>query len=561
LGGIVAELKTLNTTTMEMNLQLVSHGMKLDRSTSILGDIRSEIARQTDKLAKAIQESGGNVGVSGGSSSGSSGGGLGGTLGKLAEGAALAGALKGGGKLTEDALKSLAEKGYKPRGTGFVNKAGKFVSAAEIDGALGGQATTVLSKAPGIMSKLGGVGRLVGRFGGPLAGLVSGAEAYHESGSLAQAGGAAAGGWGGMEAGAALGAAGGTMILPGVGTAIGGVVGGLAGSGVGAWAGKKLGSMLDRPAADAAGNMSVGTLNVTAGTVNVGAGPVATQSPVAPSYPASPATPARVANPVSKSPVTKGGLDIAGLIAAGKKYGIEGVEHMSSYLAEVATEVGSGKVLTENLNYSAEGLKKNFGKRFSDADAAKYAHNPEAIANKAYGGRMGNTEPGDGWKYRGRGFIQLTGKANYAEFTKDTKIDILSNPDLAARPDVALEVAAWYYAKKIDKKFDPNNTAAIRKAVNGGTNGLATAEKWKTYFMQQGELGAYGPQLQTMPSQSGAALKAAGAPSHNIVVAAPITNNNQTTNNVAVSKGSGAPRTPAIPAVDPDSNTLKSVFY
>ena len=572
LGGIVAELKTLNTTTMEMNLQLNSHGMKLDRSTSILGDIRSEIARQTDKLAKAIQESGGNVGVTGGSSSGgSSGHGLGGMVGKLAEGAALAGALKGGGKLSEDALKSLAEKGYKPRGTGFVNKAGKFVSAAEIDGALGGQATTVLSKAPGIMSKLGGVGKIVGRFGGPLAGLVSGAEAYHETGSLAQAGGAAAGGWGGMEAGAALGAAGGTMILPGVGTAIGGVVGGLAGSGVGAWAGKKLGSMLDRPHQDASnGNMNVGTLNVTAGTVNVGQGAPAATPPSTATAPA-PATPAptpaptpkhvappalaRHSNPTYKTPVTPGVhvTTSTTLEEIARKQGITDPKELAAFLAQIGAEVGSGASMNENLNYKTADRIHTAFKRISVSDAEKLVHNPEALANKAYGGEygrknLGNTEEGDGWRYHGRGFIQLTGRANYAAFSQYSGIDILNNPELAARPDIAEQTAVWFWKKNIRPKIkDFGDTAAVTKRVNGGYNGLGERKELDAEYYK--ELTQYGHILKKHDSKQPI-----------VVVAAPVTNNNQTTNNVAVGKGGSTPRTPTIPSVDADGPTLKSVF-
>jgi putative chitinase len=464
--------------------------------------------------------------------------------------------LKGKNPYTESELKTLADKGFKLRGNGFVNKAGKFVSVAETEAALGARATSVLSKAPGVMSKLGGVGKFVGRFGGPLAGLVSGVEAYHESGSLAQAGGAAAGGWAGMEAGAAGGAAIGSFGGP-VGTLIGGVVGGVAGSGVGAWAGQKLGSMLDRPHQDA----SNGNTNVTAPTVTVPApkyvvapAPAPTVTVPAPKYVVPPAL-ARHSNPTYKTPVTPGVhvTTSTTLEEIARKQGITDPKELAAFLAQIGAEVGSGASMNENLNYkSADRIHTAF-KRISVADAEKLVHNPEALANKAYGGEygrknLGNTEEGDGWRYHGRGFIQLTGRANYAAFSQYSGIDILNNPELAARPDIAEQTAVWFWKKNIRPKIkDFSDTAAVTKRVNGGYNGLGERKELDAEYYK--ELTQYGHILKQHDSKQPI-----------VVVAAPVTNNNQTTNNVAVGKGGSTPRTPTIPSVDADVPTLKSVF-
>ena len=160
------------------------------------------------------------------------------------------------------------------------------------------------------------------------------------------------------------------------------------------------------------------------------------------------------------------------LIRAMVRGGITDKKEQAMFLAQMDHESGGFGRLTENLNYSKKGLRKTFGKYYkTDAQAARDARNPERIANRVYGGRMGNTAKGDGWKYRGRGFIQLTGKANYEAFYKDSGIDVVSNPDLAARPDIAAQIAVWYWNKKVKSKV-PGGVKAVTKAINGGTNGL-----------------------------------------------------------------------------------------
>ncbi len=136
--------------------------------------------------------------------------------------------------------------------------------------------------------------------------------------------------------------------------------------------------------------------------------------------------------------------------------------------------------LNENLNYSADGLRKIFPKYFPTIEVAnKYARQPEKIANKVYGGRMGNGDEasGDGYKFRGRGFIQLTGKDNYAAFDKFVDDDIMANPDLVATKYPLMSAAFFFHKNKLwdicDKGHTPDVVLAVTKRVNGGTHGLA----------------------------------------------------------------------------------------
>lgn len=149
----------------------------------------------------------------------------------------------------------------------------------------------------------------------------------------------------------------------------------------------------------------------------------------------------------------------------------------AAFISQCAHESGHFKILTENLNYSAEGLMKTFPSRFLNVQIAEgFARNPEKIANQVYSNRMGNGAPetGDGWKYRGRGIIQLTGKNNYAGFTKDMGIDVISNPDYLTTVAGAVESAYWFWTKnpKINAAADKEDVAAVTKIINGGSHGL-----------------------------------------------------------------------------------------
>jgi putative chitinase len=135
------------------------------------------------------------------------------------------------------------------------------------------------------------------------------------------------------------------------------------------------------------------------------------------------------------------------------RYGIDTPPVLRAFLAIIGVETGQLRVVTENLNYSAVGLRNIFGKYFPTAELAnQYACRPEKIANRVYGGRMGNgpESSGDGWKYRGRGLIQLTGKDNYTQasngmYALPMGVDFVAEPDLIATPEYAAQSAAWFF--------------------------------------------------------------------------------------------------------------------
>ena len=162
-----------------------------------------------------------------------------------------------------------------------------------------------------------------------------------------------------------------------------------------------------------------------------------------------------------------------------EKYEINTVNRAAGFLAQCGHESAGFTVLKENLNYSAKGLNGIFKKYFPTLESAKaYERKPEKIANKVYGGRMGNgaESTGDGAKYCGRGYIQLTGKDNYTAFGKSINEDIATNPTLVA-DKYALLSAAWFFNKnKLHIMADGGATDAvvtsITKRVNGGTIGL-----------------------------------------------------------------------------------------
>ena len=149
---------------------------------------------------------------------------------------------------------------------------------------------------------------------------------------------------------------------------------------------------------------------------------------------------------------------------------------LAHFLAQCAHESGGFVFTRENLNYSATRLEQIFPKHFNKHNSKLYARNQEAIANKVYGNRMGNTEVTDGWKFRGRGYIQLTGKANYAELDKFVVEDLLENPDLVASKYALLSAGFYWDKRKINAVADKGATEEIVREVtlkvNGGTHGL-----------------------------------------------------------------------------------------
>lgn len=172
-----------------------------------------------------------------------------------------------------------------------------------------------------------------------------------------------------------------------------------------------------------------------------------------------------------------------------KKFNITNTLRLAHFLAQCGHESGGFKAVTENLNYSAEGLKKIFPKYFPDKLNESYARQPEKIANRVYSSRMGNGDEssGEGYKFRGRGYIQLTGKSNYEAFDKMVEESILENPDLVATK-YPLMSAAFFFDKNglwsiCDKGSDDATVTAVTKRVNGGTIGLADRIKhFKEYY-------------------------------------------------------------------------------
>lgn len=160
------------------------------------------------------------------------------------------------------------------------------------------------------------------------------------------------------------------------------------------------------------------------------------------------------------------------------KYGIaESRLRLAHFFSQVLHESGCMRYDMENLNYSANALRAVFGKYFKNKrQADAYARQPEKIANRVYANRMGNGSEGsgDGWRYRGRGLIQLTGKNNYKAFSRWIGDDrVLDDPDLVAA-DYAVQSAVFYWDKhNLNKIADRDDVVRLTKRINGGVNGLA----------------------------------------------------------------------------------------
>jgi putative chitinase len=171
------------------------------------------------------------------------------------------------------------------------------------------------------------------------------------------------------------------------------------------------------------------------------------------------------------------------------KFGITSTLRLAHFLSQCGHESGGFKVFSENLNYSADGLKKIFGKYFPGNLNESYARNPEKIANRVYSSRMGNGDEtsGDGYRFRGRGAIQLSGKSNYEAFDKFVEDDIIANPDLVATK-YPLMSAAFFFNKNglwkiCDKGSSDSVVTELTKRINGGTLGIDDRiEKFKEYY-------------------------------------------------------------------------------
>jgi putative chitinase len=167
-------------------------------------------------------------------------------------------------------------------------------------------------------------------------------------------------------------------------------------------------------------------------------------------------------------------------------YGIaDSATRLADFLAQTANETGGYKVYAENLNYSAEALVRTWPNRFTASSAPSFARQPQLIANKVYGGRMGNVLPNDGWDYRGRGMLQLTGRANYEGANKRLGIGLDTNPDIASVPALSLLLACDFYRQNgVLDAIDRGDTDGARKITNGGSIGLDNVNKLRAVAME-----------------------------------------------------------------------------
>jgi putative chitinase len=166
----------------------------------------------------------------------------------------------------------------------------------------------------------------------------------------------------------------------------------------------------------------------------------------------------------------------AALNATFDKFGIATPAQQASFIGQCSHECNNFRTLEENLNYKAEALMRLWSKRFPTLEIAnQYAKNPQKIANKVYADRMGNRDEasGDGYRFRGRGCIQLTGHANYFHAGAACGIDFVMQPDLVATPQYAAMTAGWFWSTHGLNQFaDSQDYVAMTKRINGGTIGL-----------------------------------------------------------------------------------------
>lgn len=165
--------------------------------------------------------------------------------------------------------------------------------------------------------------------------------------------------------------------------------------------------------------------------------------------------------------------------AACTKFNINTMLRLAAFIAQVGHESGRLATTVENLNYSADGLVKTWPSRFTAASAAAVARQPQKIANIVYASRMGNGNEasGDGWKYRGRGLIQVTGKSNYDAYSQASGFNAIANPDALAEAVHASMSAGWFWdSKGLNPYADRSDFLTITKRINGGTNGQADRE-------------------------------------------------------------------------------------
>ena len=156
------------------------------------------------------------------------------------------------------------------------------------------------------------------------------------------------------------------------------------------------------------------------------------------------------------------------------KYDINTPKRQAAFIGQCAVESANFTRLQENLNYSAQRLTQVWPSRFPNINMAEsYAHNPEKLADFVYAGRMGNLQDGDGWKFHGRGLIQLTGRENYANCGSGVGVDLIDNPDLLLTPKYAALSAGWFWNRKqLNLLADSGDIETMTKRINGGLTEL-----------------------------------------------------------------------------------------
>ena len=207
----------------------------------------------------------------------------------------------------------------------------------------------------------------------------------------------------------------------------------------------------------------------------------------------------------------------AALVEILPKWKITTPNRVAAFMAQTTHESGNYRTLEENLNYGWQGLRKIFPRYFpTDALAKQYERQPEKIANRVYDdanrvNKMGNTAPGDGWKFRGRGIIQLTGKNNYVAFAADVGMTVDQVVEYVQTKKGAVESAAWFWSKRnINTPADAGDIDKVSTLVNGGTIGLT--ERRENYREDLAILGstpaaATKPVVATKPAASAVNLK------------------------------------------------------
>ena len=156
------------------------------------------------------------------------------------------------------------------------------------------------------------------------------------------------------------------------------------------------------------------------------------------------------------------------------KYDLDTPKRQAAFIGQCSYESANFTHLQENLNYSAQRLMQVWPSRFPNINMAEaYAHNPEKLADFVYAGRMGNLQDGDGWKFHGRGLIQLTGRENYANCGSGVGVDLIDNPDLLLTPKYAALSAGWFWNRKqLNLLADTQEYGTMTRRINGGTTGL-----------------------------------------------------------------------------------------